>query len=102
MKIKILYPNENGKLEFSKTELEKLLTEAYNEGFADGKKVYPHASLTYPSYTYTSVDCASAKADTSHLNGVTYANANTNVDADALASASNVTVDDVSTLLRGA
>ena len=94
MKIKILYPNENGKLEFSKTELEKLLTEAYNEGFADGRKTVTYTNLSYPSYTYNSVDCASIKADTSHLN-VTYADAN----VDALTSASNVTVDDVSTLL---
>ena len=92
MKIKILYPNENGKLEFSKTELEKLLTEAYNEGFADGKKVSTYTSLSYPTYA----------CDGAISSSVTYANANADVSASKLATASNVTIDDISTLLTGA
>lgn len=37
MKIKIITPNQYGRIEFSKEELEKILGEAYNEGYADGK-----------------------------------------------------------------
>lgn len=47
MKIKIMYPNRDGRLEFSKNELEKLLEEAYNEGYKDGKN----------SNSYTIKDC---------------------------------------------
>ena len=36
MKIKIFCPNTNGKLEFTKEGLEKLLNEAYNDGYRDG------------------------------------------------------------------
>lgn len=36
MKIKIICPNQYGKLEFTVEALEKLLTEAYNEGYSDG------------------------------------------------------------------
>lgn len=37
MKIKIITPNQYGRIEFSKEELEKILSEAYNEGYTDGK-----------------------------------------------------------------
>ena len=36
MKIKIFCPNSNGKLEFTKEELENLINEAYNDGYRDG------------------------------------------------------------------
>lgn len=40
--IKIFYPNQNGKIELTKEELESLLDtirkEAYDEGYADGSK----------------------------------------------------------------
>ena len=35
MKIKIFVPNDNGKFEFTKEELESLLKEAYDEGYRD-------------------------------------------------------------------
>ena len=37
MKIKVFYPNSEGKIELSKEKLEALLNEAYNEGYRDGK-----------------------------------------------------------------
>lgn len=37
MKIKVLTSNADGNFVFSKEELEKLLNEAYNEGYQDGK-----------------------------------------------------------------
>lgn len=36
-KIKIFTPNENGKFEFTKQELEELINEAYEEGYSDGQ-----------------------------------------------------------------
>lgn len=53
MKIKIMYPNNKGKIELSKEELEKLLNEAYNEGYSDGHRYYGYAgtiSTTTPYY----------------------------------------------------
>lgn len=60
MKIKIMYPNRDGRLEFSKNELEKLLEEAYNEGYKDGKN---SNTYTVKDYTYY--------PSVSYLNGVT-------------------------------
>lgn len=37
MRIKIITPNQYGRIEFTKEELEKILTEAYSEGYTDGK-----------------------------------------------------------------
>ena len=50
MKIKILFPNEKGKIELSKEELEVLLEESYQEGFEEGKNskpvYYPYINTT--------------------------------------------------------
>lgn len=37
MKVKVFQPNSQGKIEFTRTELEKLLNEVYNSGFYDGE-----------------------------------------------------------------
>lgn len=58
MKIKIFCPNTNGKLEFTKEELEKLLNEAYNDGYRDG-----NYSRTW-TYTYPSITCSSSDSTT--------------------------------------
>lgn len=58
MKIKIMYPNNKGKIELSKEELEKLLNEAYNEGYSDGHRYYGYAgsiSTTTPYYYSSTV-----------------------------------------------
>jgi len=36
MKIKVFYPNDEGKIVLSREELESLIKEVYNEGFSDG------------------------------------------------------------------
>lgn len=46
MKIKILTPNQEGNFVFTKNEIEKLLNEAYEEGYRDGKQ---SNSLIYSS-----------------------------------------------------
>ena len=46
-----MYPNRDGRLEFSKNELEKLLEETYNEGYKDGKNSNSYTNY-YPSISY--------------------------------------------------
>ena len=38
MKVKVFQTNHNGKIEFTRAELEKLLNEVYDSGFCDGEK----------------------------------------------------------------
>jgi hypothetical protein len=58
MKYKILTPNENGKFEFTKEELEKFMEELYDEGYNEGKKhtittpFYPDP-ITHPYVTWS-------------------------------------------------
>jgi hypothetical protein len=58
MKIKIMYPNNKGKIELTKEELEKLLNESYSEGYSDGcyKSCYSILTPSYPRITYDSND----------------------------------------------
>ena len=55
MKVKIFYPNKDGRISFTKQELEKLLDDVYNEGHKDGyDKGYnarPYWYWTSPYYT---------------------------------------------------
>lgn len=57
MKIKVLFPNEKGKIELSKEELETLLEECYRDGLEEGKKL---TNISYVPY----VNCST--------NGITY------------------------------
>ncbi len=41
MHVKIFNTNENGKIEFTKKELEYLLNEIYDSAYANAKKEYP-------------------------------------------------------------
>ena len=63
MKIKIMFPNRDGRLEFTKQELEKLLEEAYNEGYRDGSRSNSSGTISYyggltgsPSISYCTAD----------------------------------------------
>ena len=40
MKVHVVYPNENGNIEFTKEELEQLLDQVYEEGKADAIKMF--------------------------------------------------------------
>ena len=51
MRIKIFVPNEYGRIELTKEELEKLLNESYQQGWAD-KPEYPYYYQTYPYVTH--------------------------------------------------
>ena len=56
MKIKVFTPNERGKIEFTREELERLLNEIYNHGFRDGEAAQREKSTwTWtPPYVYNS------------------------------------------------
>ena len=43
----IIEKNKDGKIELTKDELQKMLDDAYNQGYADGNKKYD--TITYPS-----------------------------------------------------
>lgn len=60
MKIKIMYPNDRGRIELTKEELEKLLNESYSEGYSDGCSRY--YSISTPSYPYVTY-CNGITAD---------------------------------------
>ena len=53
MKIRVFYANHNGKIEFTKAELEKLLNEVYAEGQNDrncSKGITWSNPFSYPAY----------------------------------------------------
>lgn len=79
MKIKILTPNELGKFEFTKEELERLLKEAYDDGYHDGRSyISSNFSLTtpyWPSVTYCNgSDSASSAIKATKEETTVYAN----------------------------
>lgn len=57
MKYKILQLDANGRISFTKEELEKLLDEVYDNGYADGRKTcqYPYWYWK-PSWATTSIN----------------------------------------------
>lgn len=51
--VKVFKFNKNNKIEFTQDELEKLLNEAYNAGYYDGKYSHNYWTWTSPYYTGT-------------------------------------------------
>lgn len=49
MKVKVFYPDKNGKISFTKEELQALLDEVYKEGYNDAKPYY----WTSPYWTWS-------------------------------------------------
>ena len=49
MKYKILQLDANGRISFTKEELEELLDEVYNSGYEDGRKTCQWPYWTYPT-----------------------------------------------------
>ena len=52
MKYKILQLDANGRISFTKEELEKLLDEVYDNGYEDGRKTCYYPYWTYPTKPY--------------------------------------------------
>lgn len=79
MKIKVFCPNANGKLEFTKEELENLLNEAYNDGYRDGSFTKTR-TYTYPTITLSSSNSTvdtPAYRDSASLNDLESTSTNT-------------------------
>ena len=47
----VVEKNKDGKIEFTKDELQKMLDEAYNQGYSDGKATR-WDTITYPSHPW--------------------------------------------------
>lgn len=54
MKTKYFFLNKNGKIEFTKEELDKLLKDTYDEGYSDGSLTHTFAPIRYVPYWYNS------------------------------------------------
>ena len=77
MKVKVFQSNHNGKIEFTRAELEKLLNEVYTDGYNEGKSSHwtwtsPFISSTDGITLANAIDCTpnkinstAATADTS-------------------------------------
>ena len=54
MKVKCFYPDKNGNIVLTKSELEKLLNDVYDEGYSDGEQS-SNPTITYraPLVPYT-------------------------------------------------
>jgi len=63
----VVEKNKNGKIEFTKDELQKMLDEAYNQGHWDGKATR-WDTITYPSYPWYATT-STATSDKITLNG---------------------------------
>ena len=73
MKVKVFYPDKNGRISFTKDELQKLLDEVYQEGYNDGRPYYwtsPYYYSTTPYYTTTSGTNVNITSSNSALNSV--------------------------------
>lgn len=93
MKIKIITPNQYGRIEFSKEELEKILGEAYNEGYADGKNYQANRGVYVDNLISCTTPCITG--DTAFVTGLTTltSNANTRVDATLAATTTTAELD---------
>ena len=61
-RVVVIEKNKDGKIELTKDELQKMLDDAYNQGYVDGKGRYD--TITYPSspwYVGTSTTTDSVK-----------------------------------------
>lgn len=77
MRIKIFVPNARGKIELTKEELEQLLNESYNQGWADKPGGYYYSPYYY-GITCTS-NSASATALESNSTSVTALESNSDI-----------------------
>ena len=81
MKVKVFYPNREGKIEFTRQELEKLLDEVYREGQKDCN-CSKSWTWTTPYYndSLNSNSATNATITTPDLSTATYTTGNTTID----------------------
>ena len=69
-RVVVIEKNKDGKIELTKEELQKMLDDAYTQGYADGKGRYD--TITYPSHPvvwYTTTTSNTTSEDNITLNG---------------------------------
>lgn len=73
IKIRVLSPNERGKIEFTKEELQKLLNEVYNEGKMDSYTISYGSNITTTPYSYPTITAnnLSTSIDKNNLTSIT-------------------------------
>ena len=67
-RIVVIEKNKNGKIELTKEELQKMLDDAYNQGYMDGKGRYE--TITYPSHPIWCTTANAASKDSITLTSV--------------------------------
>lgn len=68
-RVVVIEKNKDGKIEFTKDELQKMLDDAYNQGYLDGKAT-KWDTITYPSHPwYVSTNSNTVATDNITLNG---------------------------------
>ena len=69
-RVVVVEKNKDGKIELAKDELQKMLDEAYNQGYVDGKAT-KWDTITYPSHPwwYVSTSSNTVATDKITLNG---------------------------------
>ena len=76
MKVKVFETNHNGKIEFTRAELEKLLNEVYTEGYRDGESsgswtwTKPYLNGTLRSSDTATITACDTKIDKDTLNQI--------------------------------
>ena len=60
IKIRVFSPNERGKIEFTKEELQKLLNEVYNEGKVDSYTISYGSNITTIPYSYSTITASNS------------------------------------------
>ena len=69
-RVVVIEKNKDGKIELTKEELQKMLDDAYTQGYTDGKGRYE--TITYPSYpvwyTTTTTNTNPTSTDSIKLN----------------------------------
>lgn len=93
MKIKVFCPNTNGKLEFTKDELEKMLNEVYQDGYRDGRYCY-----VSPWYCTTQITGNASTTTAATLNGYVDSTKVTDVNLADCTTATSAAVEDISTV----
>lgn len=98
MKIRVFYPNKDNKIAFTKEQLEKLLSEVYDEGHADGynkgwASTHP-VGTTYPYTPYR--DTSTGTGTTKEFTTITYNGGEYATSSTTTATSGCMTLDNIS------
>lgn len=81
MKIKFLYVDKNGKITLTQKELDEIMTQCYNEGYEDAKRIYNGTLQSY--YCNSTADGITTTSSAFQSNGSALINT-TATDTDTL------------------